>query len=96
MRYIKLYEDLYVTPDGSLKEIHCQPHDIVFDMFNWLDKLEEKEPDYESIITRLKKDLDRGKIDPHDLINPDSVFFSEEDVLDYLLNIVIEYNKKRS
>jgi hypothetical protein len=96
MRYIKLYEDLYVTPDGKLKEIYCQPHDVIFDMFNWLDKLEEKEPDYESIITRLKKDLDRGKIDPHDIINPDTVFLSEEDVLDYLLNIVIEYNKKRS
>jgi len=34
MKYIKLYEDLYVTPDGSLKEIYCEPHDIVFDMFN--------------------------------------------------------------
>jgi hypothetical protein len=97
MKYIKLYEDWHVMPDGNMKETYCEPHDVVFNIFNWLDKVEEKEPDFEAVIRRIRKDLDRGNLDPHDLIEANKLFFTEDEVIDYLLDSILEYyNKKRS
>ena len=95
MKYIKLYEDWHVMPDGKLKEVYCHSHDLVFNMFDWLNKLIEKEPAYEPFITKFKKDLDRGFIDPHDFVDNDVMFFTEEEVLDYLEDIVFDYNNKK-
>lgn len=97
MKYIKLYEDWHVMPDGSMKETYCETHDVVFDIFNWLDKVEEKEPDFEAVIRRIRKDLDRGNLDSHDLIEANKLFFTEDEVIDYLLDSILDYyNKKKS
>jgi hypothetical protein len=94
MKYIKLYEDWHIMPDGSMREVVCSAEDLIFNMFNWLDKLIEIEPSYINLITQFKKDLDRGYIDPHNLIDSNKVFFTEEDVSEYLLDIVLNYKKR--
>ena len=87
--------DWHVMPDGSFKEVYCNAHDLVFNMLDWLNKLEETEPDYFPVIERFKKDLDRNLVDPHDIVESDVSFLSEKDVLEYLLDIILDYNNKK-
>ena len=67
--------------------------DLALNFFKYIYKLEEARPEYKPLIDKFRHIFNKKDMIPHDILDTEELFFSEDQLFDFLIKKMIEMTK---